>query len=181
MHCCLTVSEGFRCETSSHTVSPLIHLKFLSFPRGKCAAILPHLTLPALDTLDVGLILPEDVDTLISFLARSSCKLDSFSANAREILLAPLIPALRAMPTLSSLRLTIISSDETISTVLQRLGYDASFLPKLRDLTIVSDGSIVFPCETLVETLKARSTSDSRVPSSVTPHCAALDRCHTLC
>ncbi|KAJ7678952.1 hypothetical protein DFH06DRAFT_502161 [Mycena polygramma] len=164
LHCSLTASAGFRGETSSHTVPPLTHLKSLTFPRGKCAAILPHLTLPALESLDVGLIRPEDVDTLISFLTRSSCKLDSLSANAREILLAPLIPALRTMPTLSSLRLTIISSDETISTVLQRLGYDASFLPNLKELTIVSDGSIVFPYEMLVETIKARSTSESLAP-----------------
>ncbi|KAJ7030355.1 hypothetical protein C8F04DRAFT_1263877 [Mycena alexandri] len=112
--------------------------------------------LPA-QTLDIGVIIHPQLETLLAFLTRSSCRLVSFSASARETLLAPLIPCLQAMPTLSSLRMTISSFEEDGSRLLQRLGDDISFLPRLEDLAIVSDGRLLFPYDLLLETLRART------------------------
>ncbi|KAJ7928898.1 hypothetical protein B0H13DRAFT_1966744 [Mycena leptocephala] len=166
VHCKLTTSR-FNTSAGNSGIHPHLHLKSLTLHSKNqvtnSPAVLRYITLPALQILDVGVLPVDETETLLSFLARSSCKLVSFSANTRDTLLAPFIPCLQTMPTLSSLRLTIISSDENVSTLVQRLGDDTSFLPNLERLTVVSDGNIVFPYGALIETLTARSTSESIV------------------
>jgi len=153
-------------STPGTTIPPLIRLKSLSFrsrDHRLSLGILRYVALPALQILDVGAIVPADMDALLSFLARSPCKLTTLSANT---CLAPFIPCLRAIPTLSSLRLTLmsrISDDEDLSTFFQRLGDDTSFLPNLESLTVVNDGCVVFPYDALLEAFRARSISESSV------------------
>ncbi|KAJ7773445.1 hypothetical protein B0H16DRAFT_1512372 [Mycena metata] len=144
-------------------IPPLLRLKSLTLTSHELhgfapATVLRYLTLPALQTLHVGItgFRHSQIEMLLAFLTRSSCQLVSF-AVVREALLEPFIPCLEAMPTVSSLRLTILSSEEDGSQFLQRLRDDASFLPRLEDLTIVSNGRLLFPYDLLLETIRART------------------------
>ncbi|KAF7336736.1 hypothetical protein MVEN_02108700 [Mycena venus] len=150
-------------SSSATAIPPHLHLKSLSFQsRHVSLDVLRSLTLPALEVLDVGAVLNNDTQTLLSFLARSHCKLTTLSAKT---LLRPFIPCLRAIPTLSSVRLTLTdrTDKEDVSVFLQRLGDDTSFLPNLESFTIVGDGALIFPYEALAEALRARSISESFV------------------
>ncbi|KAJ6576665.1 hypothetical protein DFH09DRAFT_365687 [Mycena vulgaris] len=164
VHCRVTTSEF---NPTANPIPPLLHLKSFTFHSRiqaiNCMYILRNLTLPALCTLDVGILQPDAIEALISFMERSSCKLLDFCASTRDTPSASFIPCLRAMPALSSLRLAVPSSDESIAAIFQRLGDDAHFLPALDHLTIVSDGKAVFPYEALLEMLKSRSDSDRQV------------------
>ncbi|KAF8206262.1 hypothetical protein K438DRAFT_1816906 [Mycena galopus ATCC 62051] len=152
------MSDG---DTRGLGITTLRRLKSLSFSGNRGLGILHYLMLPALETLDIGALLPHDMATLLSFFDRSPGKLAALIASTTDLL--SFIPCLRAIPTLSSLRLVIRTGDEGVFTFLQRLGDDTSFLPTLESLTLVNDGTIIFPYEALVEALQARSISESFV------------------
>ncbi|KAJ7030359.1 hypothetical protein C8F04DRAFT_1397814 [Mycena alexandri] len=150
---------GVNPKSPGNMIPPLLHLKSLTLDSDTCTptTILRYLTLPALQTLDIGFMAIQQLETLFTFLTRSSCQLVSFSAGSRETLLEPLIPCLEAMPTLSSLGLAISTSEEDGSHLLERLRGDLSLLPRLWDLTIVSNGRLLFPYDLLLETIRART------------------------
>ncbi|KAJ7707558.1 hypothetical protein B0H17DRAFT_1192037 [Mycena rosella] len=159
VHCRLTTSTA---NPSAVLMSPLQHLKTLTFPLSSRLHILANLTLPELQSLDVGLPQEDDIETLLAFLGRSSCKLLHFSACARDTPAFSFYPCLRAMPTLSSLRLVITPFAE-IASLFEVLGEDQSLLPALEYLIIVSEGRMVFNYDDLLAMLSARSSMDGCV------------------
>ncbi|KAJ6623946.1 hypothetical protein B0H10DRAFT_759595 [Mycena sp. CBHHK59/15] len=151
----------------------LPHLKTLTFGttwRGRTArsiALLGFVTLSVPQKLDVGILQPSEIENLFSFLSRSPCNLLEFPVNAEDTPLASLTPCLQAMPTLTSLRLTVrVASRDRICSMFEQIGRDRLFLPALQHLRVIGDGSLEVPYDGLFEMLVSRSDSDrpARLP-----------------
>ncbi|KAJ7457590.1 hypothetical protein B0H11DRAFT_2062728 [Mycena galericulata] len=109
-----------------------LHLRSGSLP----VALLPALAVPRLCELTLSIHAPQ-VPDFRAFLSRTGCRLRYLSLQAEMMGVSPVLQCLHhnAMRTLTHLKL-IFGDPLSVSSVLQLLHADETFLPKLEMLTI---------------------------------------------
>ncbi|KAK7049098.1 hypothetical protein R3P38DRAFT_2872652 [Favolaschia claudopus] len=156
-------------KTQTQAVAPLTlaHLRDLrlgSRSRSNTAVILPHLTLPALETLHITM-LDISEENLIEFLVRSSPPLRSLALdvpkNTPQAMSNFLVNCLRDMSCLTDLEVFDRNHDhdnelDVFSVFIPILGSTESLLPNLQNLTIWHSSIESVQCRGLVSALEAR-------------------------
>ncbi|KAK7022381.1 F-box domain-containing protein [Favolaschia claudopus] len=129
---------------------------------GSSAAILRHLTLPALKALTLSSLDEISIEEMTAFLHRSCMPLESFNTVFPPQLL-PMIHYLRLIPSLVTLQLHALPSHgpngDPFHLVLHELRTTSDFLPNLRTLEIHTVSPVRVDYDTVLTMLRFRLTS----------------------
>ncbi|KAK7048978.1 F-box domain-containing protein [Favolaschia claudopus] len=129
---------------------------------GSSAAILRHLTLPALKALTLSSLDEITMEEMTAFLHRSSMPLESFN-TAVPLEFHSMVHHLRLIPSLVTLQLHGRPDDEPdgdpFLLTLDELRTASDFLPNLRELEIYTTSPVRFDYDMVLSMLRFRLTS----------------------
>ncbi|KAK7000428.1 F-box domain-containing protein [Favolaschia claudopus] len=135
---------------------------FLFGGHGSSAAILRHLTLPALKALTLSSLDEISMEEMTAFLHRSSMPLESFN-TAVPLEFHSMVQHLRLLPSLVTLHLHGRPDDEPdgdpFLLILDELRTVSDFLPNLRELEIYTTSPVRFDYDMVLGMLRFRFTS----------------------